>query len=167
MSASTRSSHRRRPPSSPARGLDRLPSHRRAVRRRGGLELAGLAAHAIFVDHGAAAAVEHRRQRVRDFHLGYGAMVMGDALRRSSSDPEAGAARHALRSADDGPARGGTTSSNDSVCRCALLQLGHRGHAGGGAPDAAKTGRDIIIKIKGSYHGHHDALMSRRAPDAT
>ena len=29
----------------------------------------------------------------------------------------------------------------------------------------ANTGRDIIIKIEGTYHGHHDALMFSVAPD--
>jgi glutamate-1-semialdehyde aminotransferase len=25
----------------------------------------------------------------------------------------------------------------------------------------AITGRDLILKIEGSYHGHHDAVMAR------
>ena len=29
----------------------------------------------------------------------------------------------------------------------------------------ANTGRDIIIKIEGTYHGHHDSLMFSVAPD--
>ncbi len=30
----------------------------------------------------------------------------------------------------------------------------------------AYTGRDILFKIEGSYHGHHDALMVSVAPPA-
>ena len=29
----------------------------------------------------------------------------------------------------------------------------------------ANTGRDLIIKIEGTYHGHHDSLMFSVAPD--
>ena len=29
----------------------------------------------------------------------------------------------------------------------------------------ANTGRDMIVKIEGSYHGHHDSLMFSVAPD--
>ena len=30
----------------------------------------------------------------------------------------------------------------------------------------AYTGRDILLKIEGSYHGHHDAVMVSVAPPA-
>ena len=29
----------------------------------------------------------------------------------------------------------------------------------------AKTGRDLLIKIEGTYHGHHDSLMFSVIPD--
>ena len=97
-----------------------------------------------------------------DFHNGFGSMVQGHA-HPAISKAVAGArrARHALRGADRGrrrrlrgarpplrPARNGATST--PAPRRRWTRSASRGR---------DTGRDTIVKIFGSYHGHHDYVM--------
>ena len=73
-----------------------------------------------------------------DFHLGYGAMVVGHAHPKIVEAIQKQArARHALRAADEAPRRGrGEPRRAVRSAAVAVLQLGHRGDAGGRAPDA-------------------------------
>jgi len=48
----------------------------------------------------------------------------------------------------------------------AFRELGHRGDHGRGSPDVAITGRDVIIKVEGCYHGHHDSVQVSVLPDS-
>ncbi len=95
--------------------------------------------HAIFIDRGTGNRIwDIDQNEYVDFHLGYGAMVAGhahpkivEAIQRQAD------ARHALRAAHEAPRRGrGEPRRTLPAPAVALLQLGHRGHARGRAPDA-------------------------------
>ena len=103
-----------------------------------------------------------------DFHCGFGAMVVGHAHPR-------------IVEAIDEAARGGThfavtTESavrfGEEICRRFNLEMIRFANSGTEATmDAirvarAATGRDIVCKIEGSYHGHHDAVMFSVIPNA-
>ncbi len=97
-----------------------------------------------------------------DFHNGFGSMVQGHAHPGDHRGrARARSARHALRGGHRG---------HDRRRRGARRALRAR-RAGGSSTRArrrrwtrsgsraALTGRDTVMKIFGSYHGHHDAVM--------
>ena len=96
-----------------------------------------------------------------DFHNGFGVMCIGHA------NPTVGAAVKAR--VDEGthfaaPTDGSIVVAENLVRRFGLPQWrftnsGHRVHHGAVHLARGATGRDLIIKIEGSYHGHHDAVM--------
>ncbi len=101
-----------------------------------------------------------------DFHNGYGAMAVGHAHPR-------------IVEAVSGRVRRGTHFAQPTEESVAVaehlrerfgLPLWRFGNSGTEATlDAVRlmrayTGRDLLLKIEGSYHGHHDALMVSVAP---
>ncbi len=95
--------------------------------------------HAIYVDHGEGNRLwDIDGNEYIDFHLGYGAMVVGHAHPKiTEAIVRAGAARHAFRPADQGPRRDRREPRRPvQPAALAVLQLGHGGHARGRAPDA-------------------------------
>ena len=104
-----------------------------------------------------------------DFHGGFGVNVVGhahpadrggDPQRRGSWDP---LRRHHR---GDGGARRGDLLTVPAGAD-AVRQLGDRGHDGRPRVVArAATGRDKIIKMEGSYHGHHDSVLFSVVPEA-
>ena len=97
-----------------------------------------------------------------DYHNGYGVMVMGHAHPKIvEAVQRARGARHALRPADRGRAglvaenlaerfglpywRFGNSGTESTLDACRIMR--------------ALTGRKMILKIEGTYHGHHDSLM--------
>ena len=146
------------------------PKHRASIAYRevAGRTIAGGVAsswqasppHAIYIDHGLGNRLwDIDGNEYLDFHLGYGAMVAGHAHRRSSrrSRLAAGRARHAFRAAHEGPGRGG----DDLVERFGLplwrfCNSGTEATLEAARLMRANTGREMIIKIEGTYHGHHD-----------
>ncbi|HWH66321.1 MAG TPA: aspartate aminotransferase family protein [Gaiellales bacterium] len=103
-----------------------------------------------------------------DFHNGYGAMAVGHAHPRIA---EVVSERVRLGTHFAQP-------TEDSIAVAEHLQkrfglpLWRFGNSGTESTlDAVRlarayTGRDILFKIEGSYHGHHDALMVSVAPPA-
>lgn len=103
-----------------------------------------------------------------DFHNGFGAMVVGHA------HPRIVEACH--EAASMGTHFAATTEKavefGEEVCRRFNLEAIRFTNSGTEATmDAirvarAATGRDVICKIEGSYHGHHDSVMFSILPNA-
>jgi glutamate-1-semialdehyde 2,1-aminomutase len=103
-----------------------------------------------------------------DFHCGFGAMVVGHAHPRIVEAIHEAASR--------GTHFAATTESAvafaEAICRRFKLETLRFTNSGTEATmDAirvarAATGRDVICKIEGSYHGHHDSVMFSIVPNA-
>jgi glutamate-1-semialdehyde 2,1-aminomutase len=107
-------------------------------------------------------------QQYLDFHGGFGAMVVGHAHPRIVEAIHEAAARgtHFAVTTEEGVAYG------EEICRRFNLEMMRFANSGTEATmDAirvarAATGRDVVCKIEGSYHGHHDAVMFSVVPNA-
>lgn len=103
-----------------------------------------------------------------DFHGGFGAMVVGHAHPRIVEAIHEAASRgtHFAVTTEEGVAYG------EEICRRFNLEMMRFANSGTEATmDAirvarAATGRDVVCKIEGSYHGHHDAVMFSVVPNA-
>ena len=103
-----------------------------------------------------------------DTHGGFGSMVVGHAhpkiveaierAIRTGSHFAAPDRRHACCSPRS--CAGASTSS-----RCASRNSGTEATMSAIRIARAATGRDDIVKIEGSYHGHHDAVMFSVVPE--
>jgi glutamate-1-semialdehyde 2,1-aminomutase len=102
-----------------------------------------------------------------DFHNGFGVMCIGHA------NPVVGAAVKAR--VDEGthfaaPTDGSIAVAEELQRRFGLPQWRFTNSGTESTMDAVHlargaTGRDVILKIEGSYHGHHDAVMVSVYPD--
>ena len=119
--------------------------------------------HPIYVDRGEGSHVwDIDGNDYVDYHNGYGVMVMGHAHPKIvEAVQRARRARHALRAADRGRAAGRRDSSPSATG----LPYWRFGNSGTEATlDAVRIMRathrpELILKIEGTYHGHHDSLM--------
>jgi glutamate-1-semialdehyde 2,1-aminomutase len=103
-----------------------------------------------------------------DFHNGFGTMAVGHAHPKVAEAIE--------RAARNGTHFAATTEVTvalaEELCRRFRLDRVRFTNSGTEATmDAirtarAATGRDVIVKIEGSYHGHHDAVMFSVVPGA-
>ena len=104
-----------------------------------------------------------------DTHGGFGSMVVGHAHPKIvEAINRADRARLALRGAHRRRAccsrRSSAAASTSS--RCASRTPGTEATMSAIRVARAATGRDDIVKIEGSYHGHHDAVMFSVVPNA-
>ena len=96
-----------------------------------------------------------------DFHNGFGSMVQGHA------HPVIGAAmseRYALGTHFAAPTEDAIAVGNDLADRWGLAKWRYTNSGSEATMDAIRiarafTGRDTVMKIFGSYHGHHDTVM--------
>ena len=103
-----------------------------------------------------------------DFHCGFGAMVVGHAHPRIVEAIHEAASRgtHFAVTTESAVAFG------EEICRRFNLEMLRFANSGTEATmDAirvarAATGRDVVCKIEGSYHGHHDSVMFSIVPNA-
>jgi glutamate-1-semialdehyde 2,1-aminomutase len=103
-----------------------------------------------------------------DFHCGFGAMVAGHAHPRIVEAIHEAAARgtHFATTTET------AVEFAEELCRRFGLQMLRFTNSGTEATmDAirvarAATGRDVVCKIEGSYHGHHDSVMFSILPNA-
>ena len=95
-----------------------------------------------------------------DFHNGFGSMVQGHAHPAITTAVQERVAKgtHFAAPTEDAIARQRGAGAAVRSAAVAVRQL-RLGSDDGRDPDraAALTGRDTIVKIFGSYHGHHDA----------
>jgi glutamate-1-semialdehyde 2,1-aminomutase len=102
-----------------------------------------------------------------DFHNGFGVMCIGHA------NPAVGAAvkaRVALGTHFAAPTDGSIVVAEELQRRFGLPQWRFTNAGTESTMDAVHlargaTGRDMILKIEGSYHGHHDAVMVSVYPE--
>jgi glutamate-1-semialdehyde 2,1-aminomutase len=104
-----------------------------------------------------------------DFHNGFGVMCIGHA------NPKVGAAVKArvdLGTHFAAPTDGSIVVAEELERRFGLPQWRFTNSGTESTMDAVHlargaTGRDVILKIEGSYHGHHDAVMVSVYPQLT
>jgi glutamate-1-semialdehyde 2,1-aminomutase len=123
----------------------------------------------IYVSHGKGSHVwDQDGAEYLDFHCGFGAMVVGHAHPRIVEAIHEAASRgtHFAVTTESGVAFG------EEICRRFNLEMLRFTNSGTEATmDAirvarAATGRDVVCKIEGSYHGHHDSVMFSIVPNA-
>ena len=96
-----------------------------------------------------------------DFHNGFGVMCIGHA---NPVVGEAVAARHRDGTHFAAPTDGSIVVAEELADRFGLPQWRFTNSGTESTMDAVHlargiTGRDVILKIEGSYHGHHDSVM--------
>jgi glutamate-1-semialdehyde 2,1-aminomutase len=96
-----------------------------------------------------------------DFHNGFGVMCVGHA---HPAIVRAVAERAARGSHFAAPTEGSIVVAEELARRFGLPQWRFTNSGTESTMDAihlarAATGRDLVLKIEGSYHGHHDAVM--------
>ena len=123
----------------------------------------------IYVSHGKGSHVwDQDGTEYVDFHGGFGAMVVGHAHPRIVEACREAASRgtHFAVTTEEAVEYG------EEICRRFHLDMIRFTNSGTESTmDAirvarAATGRDVICKIEGSYHGHHDAVMFSVLPNA-
>src|SRR5918995_659479 len=124
--------------------------------------------HAIFIDHGDGSRIwDIDGNEYIDYHLGYGAMVVGhahpaivEAIRRQASR-----GTHFAQPTRDLDVIGENLADRFSLPLWRFCNSGTEATLEAARLMRAKTGRDRLIKIEGTYHGHHDSLMFSVIPD--
>ncbi|HEX9123516.1 MAG TPA: aspartate aminotransferase family protein [Actinomycetota bacterium] len=124
--------------------------------------------HAIYIDHG-----ERNRlwdvdgNEYLDYHLGYGAMVVGHAHPKVVEAVERQVRRgtHFAQPTKDLDAVGESLVDRFQLPLWRFMNSGTEATLEATRLMRANTGRDVILKVEGSYHGHHDSLMFSVVPD--
>jgi glutamate-1-semialdehyde 2,1-aminomutase len=124
--------------------------------------------HAIFVDRGRGSRLwDIDGNEYVDFHLGYGAMVAGhahpkivEAIKRRAEQ-----GTHFAQPTKDLDAIGENLVERFGLPLWRFANSGTEATLEAVRLMRAVTGRDLILKIEGSYHGHHDSLMFSVVPD--
>jgi glutamate-1-semialdehyde 2,1-aminomutase len=123
----------------------------------------------IYLSHGEGARVwDVDGNEYLDFHNGFGVMCVGHAHPAIVAAVEARARRGSHFAA---PTEGSIRVAEELRRRYGLPQWRFTNSGTESTMDAVHlargiTGRDVILKIEGSYHGHHDAVMVSVRPPA-
>jgi glutamate-1-semialdehyde 2,1-aminomutase len=116
----------------------------------------------IYLSHGAGSHVwDVDGNEYVDFHNGFGVMCVGHANPAIVAAVSERAARGSHFAA---PTEGSIVVAEELERRFGLPQWRFTNSGTESTMDAihlarAATGRDVVLKIEGSYHGHHDAVM--------
>jgi len=124
--------------------------------------------HAIFIDRGDGSHIwDIDGNEYVDYHLGYGAMVVGhahpaivEAIQRQASR-----GTHFAQPTKHLDVIGENLAERFSLPLWRFCNSGTEATLEAARLMRAKTGRDLLIKIEGTYHGHHDSLMFSVIPD--
>ena len=124
--------------------------------------------HAIFIDRGEGSRIwDIDGNEYVDYHLGYGAMVVGhahpaivEAIQRQASR-----GTHFAQPNKHLDVIGENLAERFSLPLWRFCNSGTEATLEAARLMRAKTGRDLLIKIEGTYHGHHDSLMFSVIPD--
>ncbi len=154
------------------------PKHRASIAYRevaertiaGGVASSWQAAppHAIYIDHGLGNRLwDIDGNEYLDFHLGYGAMVAGhahpkivEAVRR-----QVALGTHFAQPTKDLDAVGDSLVERFGLPLWRFCNSGTEATLEASRLMRANTGREMIVKIEGTYHGHHDSLMFSVGPN--
>jgi glutamate-1-semialdehyde 2,1-aminomutase len=103
-----------------------------------------------------------------DFHNGFGSMVVGHAHPKvvEAIDRAARAGTHFAAPTESTVAFAEELSRRFQLDRVRLANSGTEATMSAIRIARAATGRDDIVKIEGSYHGHHDPVMFSVVPNA-
>ena len=126
--------------------------------------------HAIYVDHGAGNRLwDIDGNEYIDFHLGYGAMVVGHAHPKITEAIVRQAPRgtHFAQPTKDLDVIGENLADRFNLPLWRFCNSGTEATLEAARLMRANTGRDKLIKIEGTYHGHHDSLMFSVGPDVS
>ncbi len=123
--------------------------------------------HVIYIDHGLGNRLwDIDGNEYLDFHLGYGAMVAGHAhpkiVEAVKRQVERGT--HFAQPTKDLDAVGDNLVERFGLPLWRFCNSGTEATLEAARLMRANTGREMIIKIEGTYHGHHDALMFSVGP---
>jgi glutamate-1-semialdehyde 2,1-aminomutase len=124
--------------------------------------------HTIYIDRGKGSRIwDIDGNEYIDFHLGYGAMVVGHAHPKIVEAIERQARRgtHFAQPTKDLDAIGENLVDRFRLPLWRFCNSGTEATLEAARLMRAATGRDILIKIEGTYHGHHDSLMFSVVPD--
>ena len=124
--------------------------------------------HAIFIDHGQGNRLwDIDGNEYVDYHLGYGAMVVGHAHPKVVEAVERQMARgsHFAQPTKDLDVVGENLADRFGLPLWRFCNSGTEATLEAARLMRAVTGRDMLIKIEGTYHGHHDSLMLSVMPD--
>jgi len=124
--------------------------------------------HAIYIDHGRGNRIwDIDGNEYIDFHLGYGAMVAGHAHPKivEAIQRQAALGTHFAQPTKDLDAVGDNLVDRFGLPLWRFCNSGTEATLEAARLMRANTGRETIIKIEGTYHGHHDSLMFSVAPD--
>jgi glutamate-1-semialdehyde 2,1-aminomutase len=124
--------------------------------------------HTIYADRGLGSHIwDIDQNEYLDFHLGYGAMVVGHAHPKivEAIERQAGRGTHFAQPTRDLDVIGENLADRFNLPLWRFANSGTEATLEAARLMRANTGRDMLIKIEGSYHGHHDSLMFSVAPD--
>ena len=124
--------------------------------------------HAIYIDRGRGNRLwDVDGNQYIDFHLGYGAMVMGHAHPKIVEAIQAQAAlgTHFAQPTKHLDAVGQNLTERFRLPLWRFMNSGTESTLEAIRLMRANTGRDMIVKIEGTYHGHHDSIMFSVGPD--
>jgi glutamate-1-semialdehyde 2,1-aminomutase len=124
--------------------------------------------HAIYIDRGRGNHLwDIDGNEYLDFHLGYGAMVVGHANPTIVAAIERAAQRgtHFAQPTKDLDVIGENLADRYKLPLWRFANSGTESTLEAIRLMRANTGRDMLIKIEGSYHGHHDSIMFSVAPE--
>jgi glutamate-1-semialdehyde 2,1-aminomutase len=116
----------------------------------------------IYLTHGQGAVVyDVDGNRMWDFHNGFGSMVQGHAHPAivTAVRERAGLGTHFAATTEDGVAVAEELARRWGLARWRFLNSGSEATMDAIRIARGYTGRETIVKIFGSYHGHHDAVM--------
>jgi glutamate-1-semialdehyde 2,1-aminomutase len=102
-----------------------------------------------------------------DYHLGYGAMVAGHAHPKivEAIERRARLGTHFAQPTKDLHAVGENLVDRFRLPLWRFCNSGTEATLEAARLMRAATGRDVLLKIEGTYHGHHDSLMFSVIPD--
>ena len=124
--------------------------------------------HVIYVDRGQGSKLwDIDGNEYLDFHLGYGAMVVGHAHPKivAAIQEQAPRGTHFAQPTKGLDVVGENLTDRFQLPLWRFCNSGTEATLEGARLMRANTGRDKIIKIEGTYHGHHDSLMFSVGPD--
>ena len=124
--------------------------------------------HAIYIDRGQGSRIwDIDGNEYLDFHLGYGAMVVGHAHPKIVQALERQARRgtHFAQPTKDLDAVGESLVDRFGLPLWRFCNSGTEATLEAARLMRATAGRDMLLKIEGTYHGHHDSLMFSVIPD--
>ena len=124
--------------------------------------------HAIYIDRGEGSHIwDIDGNEYVDYHLGYGAMVVGHAHPAivEAVQKQVRRGTHFAQPTRGLDEIGANLAERFSLPLWRFCNSGTEATLEAVRLMRATTGRDVIIKIEGTYHGHHDSLMFSVMPD--